>query len=154
MNQAHAARPADHAASLEARFGWRIAASLNERRSDADHDISERLRISRERALEVARARRQTAAAPVTAAAPQVIGISSTGAALAAGQPGEGWGRLASLVPILLLLAALFGIDAWQDHLQINAAAEVDAALLTDDLPPEAYADPGFVEYLRSPHQE
>ena len=28
--------------------------------------------------------------------------------------------------------------------------AEVDAALLTDDLPPAAYADPGFAQYLKS----
>jgi hypothetical protein len=26
----------------------------------------------------------------------------------------------------------------------------VDAALLTDDLPPSAYADPGFAQFLKS----
>ena len=31
--------------------------------------------------------------------------------------------------------------------------AEVDAALLTGDLPPSAYADPGFVQFLKSSHQ-
>ena len=31
---------------------------------------------------------------------------------------------------------------------QIRDAAEVDSALLADDLPPEAYSDPGFAEYL------
>ena len=35
---------------------------------------------------------------------------------------------------------------------QVVAAAEIDAALLTDDLPPDAYSDPGFAEFLRSPH--
>ena len=154
MNQGPAAHSADRAASLEARFGWRIAASLNERRSHSDHDISERLRISRERALEVAKARRQAATATVTAAAPQILGITASGAAIAGGTPSERWGRLASVIPILLLLGALFAIDSWQDSVQINAAADVDAALLTDDLPPEAYADPGFVEYLRSPNHE
>jgi hypothetical protein len=34
---------------------------------------------------------------------------------------------------------------------QIQAAAEVDAVLLADDLPPEAYADPGFGEFLKLP---
>jgi hypothetical protein len=34
---------------------------------------------------------------------------------------------------------------------QISAAAEVDAALLVDELPPQAYSDPGFVEFLRTP---
>jgi hypothetical protein len=31
-----------------------------------------------------------------------------------------------------------------------NELAEVDTALLTDDLPPSAYADPGFVQFLRA----
>jgi len=30
-----------------------------------------------------------------------------------------------------------------------RAAAAVDAALLADDLPPAAYADPGFVAFLK-----
>ncbi|HEY6510384.1 MAG TPA: DUF3619 family protein [Burkholderiaceae bacterium] len=34
---------------------------------------------------------------------------------------------------------------------QVRAAAEIDADILTDDLPPQAYSDPGFVEFLRSP---
>jgi hypothetical protein len=34
---------------------------------------------------------------------------------------------------------------------QIEAAAEIDAALLTDDLPPQAFSDPGFAEFLKAP---
>jgi hypothetical protein len=34
---------------------------------------------------------------------------------------------------------------------QISAAAEIDASLLADDLPPSAYSDPGFVEFLKAP---
>jgi hypothetical protein len=34
---------------------------------------------------------------------------------------------------------------------QISAAAEIDEAILTDDLPPQAYSDPGFTEFLKSP---
>ena len=33
---------------------------------------------------------------------------------------------------------------------RLNEVAEVDAALLTDDLPPEAYADPGFMQFLKT----
>ena len=40
-------------------------------------------------------------------------------------------------------------------HLERVAApavpwAELDAALLTDDLPPAAYSDPGFLQYLKA----
>ena len=37
------------------------------------------------------------------------------------------------------------------DEAGYAAAAEVDAALLADDLPPEAYTDPGFGEFLKAP---
>ena len=48
-----------------------------------------------------------------------------------------------------LLLAGLLLIDRHYTQAQIEAAAEVDAALLADDLPPEAYRDPGFAEFLK-----
>jgi len=34
---------------------------------------------------------------------------------------------------------------------QVHAAAEVDALILADDLPPDAYVDPGFAQFLREP---
>ena len=60
------------------------------------------------------------------------------------------WLRLGSLVPLALLLAGLMLIDSRYTRSQIDAAAEVDAAILADDLPPEAYRDQGFVEFLRT----
>ena len=44
---------------------------------------------------------------------------------------------------------ALFLIDRSYTQSQIEAAAEVDSAILADDLPPEAYRDPGFAEFLK-----
>jgi hypothetical protein len=32
-------------------------------------------------------------------------------------------------------------------------AAEIDSALLADDLPPKAYSDAGFVEFLKTPRE-
>ena len=60
-----------------------------------------------------------------------------------------GW-RLAAFVPALLLIAGLWGIHLWSRHERVQAATEVDMALLTDDLPPAAYTDPGFEEYLKT----
>jgi hypothetical protein len=51
---------------------------------------------------------------------------------------------------LVVLVAGLVGIDHWTMQEQIHTAADIDAALLADDLPPEAYADPGFAEFLRS----
>ena len=36
------------------------------------------------------------------------------------------------------------------DNRANELAAEVDAALLTDDLPPAAYTDPGFAQFLKT----
>ena len=63
------------------------------------------------------------------------------------------WGPLASLAPLLLLVLGLILIDEWHDRLQTATVAEVDSALLSDDLPPDAYTDPGFSEFLKSPEQ-
>jgi hypothetical protein len=41
-------------------------------------------------------------------------------------------------------------IHSAQTDRRASELAEVDAALLTDDLPPSAYADPGFVQFLKS----
>jgi len=41
-------------------------------------------------------------------------------------------------------------IDLAQDGIRISEIADVDTELLTDDLPPAAYTDPGFTQYLRS----
>ena len=74
------------------------------------------------------------------------------GAAVLAGGPASNpwWLRLGSLLPLAVLLAGLVLIDNQYTRAQIEAAVEVDAAILADDLPPEAYRDRGFVEYLRS----
>jgi hypothetical protein len=54
-------------------------------------------------------------------------------------------------VPLLVLVAGLMLISQWTVREQVLAAADVDTVLLSDDLPPDAYADPGFTEFLKSP---
>ena len=36
------------------------------------------------------------------------------------------------------------------NHANVYSAADVDVELLTAELPPVAYTDPGFVQFLRS----
>jgi hypothetical protein len=61
------------------------------------------------------------------------------------------WSRLASLMPLIALVAGLAFIQHITDDDRANELAEVDSALLTDDLPPSAYADPGFLQFLKMP---
>ena len=143
---AHGVAP--HAAldTLQARFALRVAARLTERADDLSPDLTERLRFAREKALERARAVRP-------ADTPPAVGVTRGGAAIL-GRAGSGWWRkLALVVPAFALAGGLFMIQRGQENTQISVAAEVDAALLSDDLPPNAYSDPGFAEFLKSPSE-
>lgn len=139
--------------TLEARLGGAIVARLNQQAAGLPHDVSERLRAGREQALARARLKPALAARPVQAVAPLLAGRASHAALLVAGAPS--WRvKLASGLPLLVLIAGLVLIEHWNTQQQVHAAAEIDAMLLADDLPPAAYADPGFGEFLRSAKPE
>jgi hypothetical protein len=48
------------------------------------------------------------------------------------------------------LLFGLASIHVIQNDFRANEIAQIDAELLTDDLPPNAYTDPGFLIFLKS----
>ena len=83
-------------------------------------------------------------------AAQQVVVVQSQGRLALSPSP-SGWQRLASVLPLMLLVLGLVTIQHLHEQAEIRAAAEIDAALLADDLPPEAYGDPGFGAYLKQP---
>ena len=136
--------------AAEARFGLRVSARLNEQAQGLPHDISERLRIARETAVAQARLQARSATQAATGAVVMSTGRGGRAALLGAGGGDAWWFKLSSLVPLLVLVAGFFVIQQWQGEEQILAAADVDSALLGDELPPDAYADPGFGEFLKS----
>lgn len=131
------------AEAAEARFAYRVAARLNESADGLGPDIGERLRFAREQALERARVARAATSRPV-------LSVGSGAAAVLGGASGW-WVRLASLLPLIALAAGLFLIQQLHEQAQVEVAAQIDADLLADDLPPSAYSDDGFVEFLKSP---
>jgi len=161
--------------ALGARFALRLTARLDDAAHGLPHDITERLRVARQQAVDTARAGRLSAALTPAAvgANGRVVGLQLAGGhgavvgdapgawneAEQSRQPGHGrrlddgpvaWGwRLASVLPVLALVAGFWAINAYQAEEKVQAAAEIDTALLTDDLPPDAYADVGFSEFLR-----
>ena len=130
--------------AIESRFARGIAARLTERAEHIAPEIAERLRFSREQALEAARRVRAGDAA-------HGVGVTAGGAVIAGFTRSHWWLRIASALPIAALVAGLILIEESQNSSQISVAAEVDAALLGDDLPINAYRDAGFVEFLKSP---
>ncbi|WP_366526665.1 DUF3619 family protein [Aquabacterium sp.] len=163
--------------AIEARFALRLSARLDDSAKALPHDITERLRVAREQAVRAAvlvRPQVAVATAPEYVPSSQLAGVSmagsgSSGVASLSGWSSSGmkhrdkhhgramddgplpWGwRLASALPALALVVGLWGIHLWSQSEKVQAASDVDMALLTDDLPPAAYADPGFEEYLQT----
>ncbi|MDB5843760.1 MAG: putative transrane protein [Polaromonas sp.] len=134
-------------AILQDRFGLRTASYLSAGTAELPHDISERLRSARVQAVS------QRKIAPAQTA---VAAVHSSGSAALTWGSGEGlswWSRIGSVLPLIALVAGLLAINSFQSDNRTQELAEVDAALLTDDLPPAAFADPGFVQFLKTGRQ-
>jgi len=132
---------------LQDRFGLNTASYLSAGAAELPHDISERLRAARVQAVAQRKiTKTQTAT---------TLAHSGGSAALTWGS-GEGlswWNRIGLVLPLIALVAGLLAINSFQSDNRIQELAEVDAALLTDELPPSAFADAGFVQFLETRHQ-
>jgi hypothetical protein len=65
------------------------------------------------------------------------------------GQSPSNWIRLSWFAPFIVLALGLLAIAEWQQDARINDIAAVDIALLSDDVPPDAYMDSGFLAFLK-----
>ena len=59
------------------------------------------------------------------------------------------WSLTSWLIPIAVVVFGLVAISEWQEEQRIKDIANVDIALLTDDVPPDAFVDNGFMAYLK-----
>ena len=126
----------------ELQFANKIRQALNQgMRLDAH--ISERLRAARERALE----RRRVPAGALRE--PALAWARSTADGVIGGFGGFGGFSLRLLLPTALLVAGLIAIYGWQQEQRAADIEEIDAQLLTDDLPIDAYLDRGFETWLK-----
>lgn len=131
---------------LQDRFALKAASYLSAGTADLPYEISERLRAARMQAV----ARRKIAKIQTAGGV-----VSSGGSAALVWGSGDGlswWSRIGSVVPLIALVVGLMTINSIQNDNRAQELAEVDVALLTDDLPPAAFADPGFVQFLKTAH--
>lgn len=127
-------------------FGFAVAARLDAASIDLPHDITERLRAARTRAV----AARLTTQSRLQTS--QQVTVQGGAGMLHFGDEGLNlWSRLAALLPLVALIAGLALIQNILDDNRASELAEVDSAMLSDDLPPTAYADPGFLQFLKTP---
>jgi len=62
--------------------------------------------------------------------------------------------RLAIAVPLLALVIGMGSFYQHEQQQQLAALADIDAAVLADELPLTAYLDPGFNAYLESQQRQ
>jgi hypothetical protein len=131
--------PTSTSFTAEDQFGQRLTARLSAGNQELPHDIGERLRVARAQAVAARKMPAQLRTAPA---------VVQSGNALVLG--GSWWTRIGSVVPLIALVAGLITISVMQDDDRASELAEVDSALLTGDLPPAAYTDPGFAQFLKA----
>lgn len=127
-------------------FAHTLRRALDESAERLPYRVTQRL----ERARAAALARAQPAVEPVAALSP------AGGPALwTDSRPSIAYRLLSTLVPLLLVAAALYGIVLWDDAQRAAETADIDAELLLDDdeVPIAAYADKGFGVYIRNTRQ-
>ncbi|MES2585780.1 MAG: DUF3619 family protein [Pseudomonadota bacterium] len=121
-------------------FGLTAAALLRQGSQSLPAGIKDRLYAARLKALSVKK--------------PEKVRIQQHVLASSAGNWSAGsrsfWDNVGWVAPLIVLVFGLIGIAQWQQDSRINDIAELDVALLTDDVPPDAYADSGFMGFLKN----
>ena len=123
------------------RFGLKVTANLSDACDQLPYEVTERLRAARVQAL----GKRKIAA---KLAAARVLASDGT-LSLNSGEEGFGlWNAITSAIPLLALIVGLLSLNVVLGDERADELAEIDSALLTDTLPPAAYTDPGFAQFL------
>ena len=129
-------------------FAYRVRHLLNEKLDDLPASTTDRLAAARKAAL----ARKR-------ADAPARVRVTRTAPALAGGASGffanqfAWFNRVSVALPLLLVLGGMVGVYQYEQQQSIAELAEMDAAVLADELPLSAYLDQGFGAYLETREQ-
>ncbi len=108
-------------------------------------------RLAASRALALARMQADLRK-PVDASSEVRLGARGE-AEMAGGPPRLGWRVAAVIVPILIVGVGLAGISVWGAWQRADDLADLDVAMLADEVPISAYADRGFGVYLKNVSQ-
>ena len=137
----------------EQQFAAQVRLALEESTERLPYRVSYRLKSARTAAL----ARLDESLATQTSSAR--VSSAGNGTLTLGGLPPNTrglarWGWMAlSTVSALVLAVGLFTIADWSEQDWADEAAEIDLAVLTDELPIAAYADRGFGVYLKNSQQ-
>jgi hypothetical protein len=130
----------------ELEFARQLRRALDENAARIPSATTDRLAAARRAAL----ARKKPEPVQAPAFAPVFVGAGTLGQ-LPQPETSRRLPRLRKLAlawPVLALVIGLAGIAWWEDHQRTAELADIDAAMLSDDLPLNAYLDHGFNAYL------
>ena len=123
-------------------FAKKITTYLDQGTADLKPGIAYRLQLARAEAL-------ARLADPVRVAEVRVAVAQGSGASGTTGSGRGFWSSGRLWVGIALIVAAGFGFQQWQAYQQMNDLEETNAAILSSDLPIDAYLDRGFQNWLK-----
>jgi hypothetical protein len=122
-------------------FAYKVRHALNEQLEDLPASTTDRLAAARQAAMA-----RKKAHVPVKAA--QRESRTRFAGNVGAFFSFSAMGRATAIIPLLALVAGLAGVYQYEEERRIAELAELDAAVLSDELPLTAYLDHGFNQYL------
>ncbi|RDK01345.1 DUF3619 family protein [Paraburkholderia lacunae] len=135
----------------ELEFARQVRRALDENAASIPSAAVDRLAAARRAAL--ARKKPETVSAPVLVPAFAGAGMPAGMQQLDAPQRRRSpLRRFALAWPLAALVVSLVAIAYWEDQQRTAELADIDAAMLSDDLPLNAYLDHGFNAYLSRAH--
>ncbi len=124
----------------DSEFGFRVRQALNEGLEHLDYRTTLKLQQAREAAL-VRQRGAQTTRGWV---------LQTAGAGGPVDDAPGWWSRLGLAAPLLALVVGFVGIYQYQEQRRISELADMDFAVLMDEIPLDTYADKGFGALLRT----
>ncbi len=135
------------AATDELEFAYKVRRALDEQITTLPESTVSRLSAARK--LAIARKKPESVA---YATSPELRLAGGRGASSRSGNPFNdsiSWlVRVGIAVPLIVLVIGAFGIYQYEAERRIDELAELDAVVLSDELPLNAYLDHGFDNYL------
>lgn len=130
----------------ERQLGEKIRQVLDDSASSLPPHIGQKLAKARQEAV----SRKRSAGLTVDLLQTQLAGNSGR----SNGSSNGGWfGKLGFAIPVLLLACTLLIVQDWGEMDAADEAADIDTALLSDELPIDAYMDRGFTSFLNTADQ-
>lgn len=140
MNNASSSQSGD-----ELEFAYKVRRALDEQITSLPESTTNRLSAARK--LAMAR-KKPESFAYVTVIERRLIGINSGGFGNPFNDSLSWLVRVGIIIPLIVLIVGAFGIYNYEEERRIDELADLDAAVLSDELPLTAYLDHGFETYL------